>query len=522
MTATDPSGLTATINVTIKVTGVDEAPEITVGPATGLTVSGPASESYAENGTGPVATYTASGPDAALATWTLGGDDAGDFSISRSGVLTFASVPDFENPADADTDNVYMVTVEADDGTYMDTHEVTVTVTEMNEPPAIAGDAEDYPENGTGAVATFTATDPENAGAVTLAMGGADASLFDLSGVVLTFKASPNYEAPGDADGDNVYEVTVRATDSDGLTASTGVTITVTDVNEPPAITGDVEHDYAENGAGDVATFTANDPDAGAAITWEMSGADASLFDISGGVLTFVSPPDFEAPGDADGDNEYMVTVVATDSDGLTDSSDVSITVTDVNEPPAITGDAEHDYAENGAGEVATFTATDPENAGAVTLAMSGADTSLFDLSDGVLTFVSPPDYEAPGDADGDNVYEVTVVATDSGNITASINVTITVTDVNEPPAITGDAEHDYAENGAGDVATFTATDPDAGAAITWEMSGADASLFDISGGVLTFVSPPDYENPADADMDNVYEVTVSRPMTVPIRTLWT
>ena len=103
----------------------------------------------------------------------------------------------------------------------------------------------------------------------------------------------------------------------------------------------------------------------------------------------------------------------------------------------------------------------------------------------------------------------VTVVATDSGNITASIDVTITVTDVNEPPAITGDAEHDYAENGAGDVATFTATDPDAGAAITWEMSGADASLFDISGGVLTFVSPPDYENPADADTDNVYMVTV-------------
>ena len=70
--------------MTITVTDVDEAPEIMVGPATGLTVSGPASESYAENGTGPVATYTASGPDAASATWTLGGDDAGDFNISQA------------------------------------------------------------------------------------------------------------------------------------------------------------------------------------------------------------------------------------------------------------------------------------------------------------------------------------------------------------------------------------------------------------------------------------------------------
>ena len=222
VTATDPSGETATIEVTINVTDVYEAPVL----------SGDATVSHAENET-EVATYTAMDAENASLTWSLSGDDAGDFNISSSGELTFASVPDYENPADADTDNVYMVTVEADDGTNMDTHDVTVTVT---------------------------------------------------------------------------------------------------DVNEPPAITGDAEHDYAENGAGDVATFTATDPDAGAAITWEMSGADASLFDISGGVLTFVSPPDYEAPGDADGDNVYEVTVVATDSDGLTDSSDVTITVTDVDE----------------------------------------------------------------------------------------------------------------------------------------------------------------------------------------------
>ena len=36
-------------------------------------------------------------------------------------MLTFVSARDYENAADADTDNVYMVTVMADDGTYMDT-----------------------------------------------------------------------------------------------------------------------------------------------------------------------------------------------------------------------------------------------------------------------------------------------------------------------------------------------------------------------------------------------------------------
>ena len=41
-------------------------------------------------------------------------DDAEDLSISSGGVLTFDSPPDYEDPADANTDNVYEVTVEAD------------------------------------------------------------------------------------------------------------------------------------------------------------------------------------------------------------------------------------------------------------------------------------------------------------------------------------------------------------------------------------------------------------------------
>ena len=62
-----------------------------------------------------MATYTAAGPNADMATWDLSGDDAGAFSISNAGVLTFTTTPDYENPADADTDNVYEVTVVATD-----------------------------------------------------------------------------------------------------------------------------------------------------------------------------------------------------------------------------------------------------------------------------------------------------------------------------------------------------------------------------------------------------------------------
>ena len=119
VTATDPSGETDTATVTIKVMNEDEPPMIMVG---GLAISGMSRVEYPENDTMPVATYTASGPDADMASWTLEGDDTGDFRISSAGVLTFRTTPDYESPADADGDN-----------TYMDTHGVTVMVTNVDE-----------------------------------------------------------------------------------------------------------------------------------------------------------------------------------------------------------------------------------------------------------------------------------------------------------------------------------------------------------------------------------------------------
>ena len=43
---------------------------------------------------------------------------------------------------------------------------------------------------------------------------------------------------PRDSDGDNVYQVTVQVTDDDSNTESLDVTVTVTDVNEGPEVTG--------------------------------------------------------------------------------------------------------------------------------------------------------------------------------------------------------------------------------------------------------------------------------------------
>ena len=128
--------------MTVVVEDVNEAPEFRSGSKTSF--------SYRENGTSALYTYRATDPEQGAVSWSLRGDDAGDFLIGETGSLTFASPPDFDRPAGSGVDgNDYLVTVVVtDDGTYGSegqltgarlarTLEVTVTVSDVNEGPEI-------------------------------------------------------------------------------------------------------------------------------------------------------------------------------------------------------------------------------------------------------------------------------------------------------------------------------------------------------------------------------------------------
>ena len=153
-----------------------------------------------------------------------------------------------------------------------------------------------------------------------------------------------------------------------------------------------------------------------------------------------------------------------------------------------------------------------------VTWSKAGDDEALFsiDAASGELSFSAAPNYEEPADADTDNVYHVTVIASSDQDVeTKALAVVVTVTD--DGPAITGDAAVDVVE-GATAVATYTS---EAGA--SWSKAGVDAGAFTLTtDGVLTFVEAPSHGAPTDADADNVYEVSVvaavgSEPTTLPV-----
>ena len=399
---------------------------------------------------------------------------------------------------------------------------VTVTVTDVNEGPEIAGTQSlSFAENTASdrVLATYAATDPEDPDLeiTRWSVTGPDGGDFAINeDGDLTFRNPPDHERPADSGRDNVYEVTVRASDG-RVYGAHDVTVTVEAVDEAPEFRRGSKDSfsYRENGTAALYTYRATDPE-GAEVAWSVSGADGGAFTIdrNTGVLNFREPPDHDDPADDGRDNEYLVTVVATDQTGRAANLPVTVTVTDVNEGPeiaetgtntAITVRENHDEV------LATYTATDPEDQPVTRWSVTGRDGGDFAINEsGELTFRNPPDHERPADSNRDSVYEVTIRASD-GRYYGTLNVTVTVLAVDEAPEFQRNTQDSfvYPENGASAIYTYRATDPE-GSAVAWDLSGTDSSAFSIGKtGVLTFSSPPDYEDPADTDDDNVYDVTV-------------
>ena len=323
------------------------------------------------------------------------------------------------------------------DNTIDDTLAVTVTVEDVNEGFTVSGpDHISREENTTGVLATFTATDPEGSPLAWSVEDGDYGAMRISARGELSFNVPPDYDQPADMQGANLYRVQVIARDELNESALP-VTIQVTNVDEAPVLSGEAHVTLAENSGVFVGCYGAADPEE-AEVTWkDLSGLDRSKFELTDGTdpctreLGFKEPPDFDARADSNRDNRYQVTLNTSDkaSAGKSGSLAVTVTLTDVDEPPVITGPPSVDFDENATGTVATYSADDPEG-GTVALQLSGSDRDDFSFTSGVLRFDSTPNYEDT------NTYEVIVEARDVSNTTRR-HVTVNVTNVDEAGGLT-------------------------------------------------------------------------------------
>ena len=499
-------------------------------------------------------------------TYWLSEADAGNFDIDpRTGQLKVEEELDFED--DGNTDKQYSVTVNVADssGTTsmpnnpMGTDIVMVTITVINvdeKPEFSAGEStieieENKTDLGGPGVDTYTAADQEQ-GVVTFTLSGDDGDKFKLADIVpvtagsmvLAFKDEPDFENPGDMNEDNVYQVTVVASDGPNI-AMQDVTVKVTNITEP----GTLEVMPAQPRVGTQLTAELTDSDgivSGPTWQWykqvaagmptatrdgqgDLTGAWAEINDATSDSYTPVSD---------DNDAWLLATVVYVD--GFYDTDDMFNRTEDYVLPGMVQGSAVNMAPEFSEGTTAMRYV--PENAAddlevgepvvakddpMPTYQIGGADAGSFEIN--LVTGQITVKADAELDHESKPTHTVTVTATDSRNASATITVTIHVTDLDEAPeAMEYVHSIPFDENRTDPVITLIATDPEGSSPIVWSLMDdvmgiqdipgeegpdnvgpddiVDLSMFKISpDGVLTFASKPNFE----ARANNDYKVVV-------------
>ena len=158
--------------------------------------------------------------------------------------------------------------------------------------------------------------------------GGADAALFSVDAQTnqLLFKQAPPLEQPADANGDNVYEVEVKVTDSGGLSGTQFLLVRIYDA-----------FPQMEENQTNVTKALPASVDASGSTFSIHGGRDAALFSVNAatGLISFRNPPDYEKPEDNGTDNVYEVKVRASEGNFSVDQA-FWVQVKNRNEPPII------------------------------------------------------------------------------------------------------------------------------------------------------------------------------------------
>jgi VCBS repeat-containing protein/YD repeat-containing protein len=342
-TLSDGNGGTDTATVTITINGANDA-LLAQNDAAATDEDTPiaSSDVFADNGSGADAD-----PDGDSFTVTevngVSGAVGSQFTLSTGALLTlnangtFAYDPNgqFESLAvgASDADSFAYTIADGNGGT--DNATVTLTISGVNDAPTdISPNTADVDEGslvGT-AVANFTGSDVDAGDGLTFDLTNDAEGRFGISpaGQLTVASGGLDFET-----GAGSYNVTIRATDSGGLTYSEMIAISINDVNEAPT---DISPNSADVDEGApvgtvVASFTGSEVDVGDSVTFDLTDDADVRFDISSaGQLTVASSGlDYETA------TNHNVTIRATDGGGLTYSETVTISVNDLNEAPSAT-----------------------------------------------------------------------------------------------------------------------------------------------------------------------------------------
>ncbi|WP_342347566.1 DUF4347 domain-containing protein [uncultured Nitrospira sp.] len=337
----------------------------------------------------------------------------------------------------APTDGDRLIDVYVNDGTADGAAaRTTINVNPVNDPPVTVGDGFIVNEGATNRLnLSNNDSDPDDGldlTSITIVSAPTNGTIDRING-----DGTVDYTHNGSETLSDSFTYTIR--DLSGLTSNTvTVDLTVTPVNDAPI--GVADSFTVTEGATNRLNLSNNDsdPDDGldlTSITIVSAPTNGTIDRINGDGTV-----DYTHDGSETLTDSFTYTI--RDLSGLTSNTvTVSLTVTPVNDAPIITSNGGGANANisviTGTTGVTDVDAIDAEGATPIYSIVGGADGALFsiDPTTGILTFITAPDFQTPGDVGGDNIYDVIVQASDGTAIDTQA-IAVTVTQANVPPQI--------------------------------------------------------------------------------------
>jgi hypothetical protein len=386
------------------------------------------------------------------------------------------------------------------------------------------------------AIGTLSTIDPDANETFTyqLVNGFGDNAAFSIVGNELRVNSYPDFETKPS------YSLQLTTTDSGNRTLTKDFTITVNNLPETAGSTDPrdlllSENTITENSAANsrVGTFSTVDPDTGETFIYRLVNGfgDNAAFTLVGDELRLNQSPDFETKP------TYTIRASTTDSGNRSFTKDFTINVTNLPENPG-SNDPRDILLSNGTvaegiaanSLIGTLSTIDPDIGDTFTYALvSGVgDNAAFTITGNKLRLINSPDFETQSS------YTIQVRSTDFGGRSLTKNLTITVTNVNEPPVVTTTSiPLNYTEN-VGAVAidpslTLEAVDSPTLSSATVSLSnyvaGQDSlnftsqngisGTFDPISGTLTLTGSASVANYQAALRSITYTNTSSNPKTI-------
>ena len=192
-----------------------------------------------------------------------------------------------------------------------------------------------------------------------------------------------------------------------------------------------------------------------------------------------------------------------------TGTAQVRVNINPVNDPPTGLSLSESSIKENAAAGtlIGKLKVEDADPDDKFKFGIAKDNRADFSLDGSNLLTKRPFDYEE------EKSFTVAVQVTDSGGEKIVDNVTVTVENENEKPVLVSpkEATFNHQENAGKIVARISVEDPDENqSSVKFKLTKSeDKDHFKITrAGDLAFLREPDYENPVDANKDNVYTIT--------------